>query len=95
VQQPAVIPTHKQSFSGKAVIALMLYFLFYFPGLVVNVMFICQANRVRRETSQTPSGIGCLWATLIVSTIPFVTVLVIIALFLLQVISRAGSGGGS
>jgi hypothetical protein len=94
-QQPKVSSTRNQSFTGKAVIALLLYFLFYIPGLIVNIMFISQANRVRKETGQTPSGIGCLWATLVVSIIPLAAVLVIVTLFILQLISSAGSGGGA
>jgi hypothetical protein len=90
-QQPKVVSIRNQSFTSKAVIAFLLYFLFYIPGLIVNIMFISQANRVRKETGQTPSGIGCLWATLIVSIIPLATVLVIITLFILQLISYARS----
>ena len=94
-QPPKVISTWNQSFTGKAVIAFLLYFLFYIPGLIANIMFIAQANRVRKETGRTPSGVGCLWATLVVSIIPLGTVLAIMALFILQLISSAGSGGGS
>jgi hypothetical protein len=94
-QQPKVISTRYQSFTGKAVIALLLYFLLYIPGLIVNIMFIGEANRVRKETGQAPSGLGCLWTTLIVSIIPLATVLVIVTLFILQLISSTGSGAGS
>lgn len=87
VQEPKVIATQSQRFTGKAAMALLLYFLFYVPGLIANIMFISQANRVRKETGQTPSGIGCLWATLIVSIISLATVLVIIALFIQHLIS--------
>jgi hypothetical protein len=90
-QRPQVISPRNQSFTGKAVIAFLLYFLFYIPGLIVNIMFISQANRVRKETGQTPSGIGCLWTTLIVSVIPLATVLVIFALYILHLISSTGS----
>src|SRR5215469_455613 len=68
--QPQVIYTQNQSFTGKAVIAYLLYFLGYVPGLIFNIMFINEANRVQKETGRTPSGVGCLWATLIASILP-------------------------
>lgn len=59
-----------QSFTGKAVAAFLLYWLGYIPGLIFNIMFLMEARRVEAETGRTPSGYGCLWATLIGSLIP-------------------------
>lgn len=62
--------TRNMSFTGKAVIAFLLYFLGYIPGLIFNVMFLNEANNVGKEIGRTPEGTGCLWATLIGSLVP-------------------------
>jgi hypothetical protein len=60
------------SFTGKAVGAFLLYFLGYIPGLIFNIVFLNEANNVKKEIGRTPEGMGCLWATLIGSLVPLV-----------------------
>jgi hypothetical protein len=89
-----VVYTQNQSFTGKAVVAYLLYFLGYVPGLIFNIMFLNEANRVQKETGRTPSGVGCLWATLIASVAPLVFFGFIFFVVILGAIAAAGSGGG-
>jgi hypothetical protein len=89
-----VIYTQNQSFTGKAVIAYLLYFLGYIPGLIFNIMFLVEANRVQKETGRSPSGVGCLWATLIASIAPLAVFGFIFIVVILGAIAAAGAGGG-
>jgi uncharacterized membrane protein YqaE (UPF0057 family) len=81
-----------QSFTNKAVIAFLLYWLGYVPGLIFNIMYLVEARRVESETGRTPSGYGCLWATLIGSLIP--AVLFVGFCFLIFAAMAASGGGG-
>jgi hypothetical protein len=38
----------------------------WFPGLIANILFWQEANRVERETGRAPEGKGCLVALFIV-----------------------------
>jgi hypothetical protein len=57
-------------------------------------MFINEANRVQKETGRTPSGVGCLWATLIASIVPLIVV-GFCAFYVIAAIIAAGAGAGS
>ena len=46
------------SFTGKAVVAFLLYFLGYIPGLIFNILFLNEAHRVGNETGKAPAGVG-------------------------------------
>jgi hypothetical protein len=81
-----------QSFTGKAVLAFLLYWVGYVPGLIFNIMFISEARRVEAETGRTPSGMGCLWTTLIASLIPAV---MFISICTLLIIGMAASGANA
>jgi hypothetical protein len=68
------------SFTGRAVIAFLLYFLGYIPGLIFNIMFLHEATNVQKETGRTPEGMGCLWATLIGSLAPLILLIALCSL---------------
>lgn len=87
--QTQVMYYQNQSFTGKAVAAFLLYWLGYIPGLIFNIMFLMEARRVETETGRTPSGYGCLWATLIGSLIPAA---LFVSFCLLVMISSSLSG---
>ena len=70
VSPPQIVYYQNQSFTGKAVVAFLLYWVGYLPGLIFNIMFINEAGHVKDETGRTPDGYGCLWATLIGSLLP-------------------------
>jgi hypothetical protein len=77
------------SFTGKAVVAFLLYWVGYIPGLIFNIMFLNEANNVKKETGRTPEGMGCLWATLISSLLP---ALAIVGICLMIAFAGALSG---
>lgn len=89
--QPQNVYFQNQSFTNKAVIAFLLYWVGYVPGLIFNIMYLMEARRVEGETGRTPSGYGCLWATLIGSLVP--AALLLMVCFLL--FAAAASGGAS
>ena len=68
-----------KSFTGKAVLTLVLYFLLWFPGLIANILFYKEAREVKRVTGYAPQGMGCLSAMFWGSLIPFI-LLIFIAL---------------
>ena len=51
-----------QDFTGRAVLTLVLYFVFYIPGLIANFVFLGEANRIQRRLQREPDGKGCLTA---------------------------------
>lgn len=55
-----------RSYTTPAVITLALYFLFWIPGLVTNVIYLIAANDDRRKSGLEPQGRGCLIALLAV-----------------------------
>lgn len=59
-----------KSYIGQALISLALYYLgFWIVGLVVNVLFLREALQYRRSTARPVSGVGCLWAVLVVHVV--------------------------
>jgi hypothetical protein len=68
--QPPVIQqfylTPPPDYTGFAFAILILYFLGYLPGLVVNIVKLFQARETKRQYGYTPSGYGCLITLLIV-----------------------------
>ena len=53
------------SFTWKAFATLVLYCVFWIPGLCANLMFLAEARSVHRRTGHEPAGIGCLFAMLV------------------------------
>lgn len=88
---PQTVYYQNQSFTGKAVVAFLLYWLGYVPGLIFNIMFLNEARRVQNETGRTPAGYGCLWTTLIVSIVPALLFLMFCFLTVLPAILVGGS----
>lgn len=76
------------SFTNKAVLTFFLYWLAYIPGLIFNIMYLNEANNIKKETGRTPEGMGCLWATLIGS---FVPVLFVCMIVFISIIVSAGA----
>ncbi len=72
VAPPQPVYIRNTSFTGKAAVAYLLYWVGYIPGLIFNIMFLNEANNIKKETGRTPEGMGCLWATLIGSLSPAV-----------------------
>ncbi len=55
-----------RDYTTPAIITLLLYWLFWLPGLIVNIVYWLQASKDQQITGQAPQGKGCLLALLIV-----------------------------
>jgi hypothetical protein len=49
-----------QSFTSKAVAVLVLYWVFWLPGLIANIVFYREARRMERLADASLPGTGCL-----------------------------------
>lgn len=63
-----------KSFTGKAVLAFLLYLLFWLPGFIANVMFCREAQAAERLAGQRLPGTGCLTFLLCLNLIPLAIV---------------------
>jgi hypothetical protein len=69
----------RKSYTLKAVLTLVLYYVgFYIVGLIVNLVFLSEANSDQRASGVSPSGKGCLIFLLIFHLI--IPILLIFAL---------------
>ena len=71
-EEQARIDAEGQRFTRKAVVTAVLYLLLLVPGVVANVVFWRQADRVENLTGIAPPGKGCLTAMLVVAAIVLV-----------------------
>ena len=55
-----------KSYVGVAFLTWFLYWLLYIPGLIMNIVYLQEANRLKQATGVTPSGKGCLDALLVI-----------------------------
>ena len=63
------------SYTNKAIIALVLTWLLWIPGVIANVMFLNEAKADERKYGQSLPGVGCLTALIwvqIIGTVIFV-----------------------
>lgn len=74
----------QRSFIGAAIVTFVLTWFFWLPGLIANLLFLREARKVQGRAGEKLSGVGCLWALLIVNGI--------IPLILLIVFLRATLG---
>lgn len=56
----------QQDYTTMAIVTLVLYWIGYIPGLVVNLWLWYQAGQDERRTGVAPAGKGCLSSLLIV-----------------------------
>jgi hypothetical protein len=54
-----------ENYVRYAWIALLLYFVLWVPGFIVNMVFLSRAMGEERATGTRPDGKGCLMALLI------------------------------
>lgn len=50
----------QESYVGKAWATFFLYLCFWLPGLIMNLVFLSDANKTKRIVGASPSGHGCL-----------------------------------
>jgi hypothetical protein len=62
---PPYVPLPVRSFRLNAVIAFVLYFPFFLPGLIASAVWWSEANAIERRTGFSPPGKGCLTALLL------------------------------
>lgn len=55
-----------RAYTTPALITLALYFFFWFPGLIANVIYLFAATDDKRKSGLEPQGRGCLVALMVV-----------------------------
>lgn len=55
------------SYTGKAVVVVLLYFCGYLPGLICNIIFLIEALRTKKHYGRVPQGMGLLTILLLLS----------------------------
>ena len=63
------------SFTGKAVATMVLYWLFYVPGLIANIVFYNEAKAASTRWGRDLPGIGCLATMLILQAVAVLAIL--------------------
>jgi hypothetical protein len=58
-----------RSFRWQAFFTLILYFPFFLPGLIANIIWWNQARSLQEATGIAPRGKGCLTAMLVCAVI--------------------------
>lgn len=66
-----------KSYTTSAVIVFLLYWLFWLPGLIFNLVYLRDARRMERLAGTSLPGAGCLTIMLAVNLIGLVLVGVI------------------
>ncbi len=49
-----------KSYTGSAVLVLILYLVFWLPGFIVNIIFMNEAKKMEKVAGQGLPGTGCL-----------------------------------
>jgi len=86
-----VAAAQMKDFTSSAILTFFLYLLFFIPGLIFNIMYLREAERVQRLAGRKPTGMGCLQLLLIVNL--GVLMIVFIVLCVLPVFGVALIGG--
>jgi len=69
----------QKSYIGPAIVTFILTLLFWIPGLIANILYLREARKVQSRAGQKLTGVGCLWALLMLNTIiPFAIVIIFI-----------------
>ena len=76
-----------KSYTGPAVLVFFLYLLFWFPGLVVNIIYYREAKKMEKLASHTLPGVGCLSIMLWLNILALIGGILIL-LFLCGALSR-------
>lgn len=83
-QQDYAQQPQRKDFIVESIVTLILYWLFWFPGLIANIFFLNSANQQRRVVGEGSSGYVCLWILLIFNVVvPIIMVCAIVALVLI------------
>jgi hypothetical protein len=88
---PAIPQT--QSFTNKAVTAMFLYLLFYFPGLIAAAVWFNEARHYAEQHGVKPYGYTLLMVVLILGLIPIVLAIILAAVLAIGAIWVSVLGG--
>ena len=70
-----------RNYTYHAIAALVLYTFLWIPGLVLNIVFLNNANRDQRATGKAPQGKGCLlWLLWVFGILPVVIIVLLLAI---------------
>lgn len=72
----------QKSYVGASVATFFVYWIFYLPGLIVNLMYLNDANKTSDIAGQKPSGYGCLVFMLILGLLPLMFTLWLLSLLM-------------
>lgn len=82
IQEQRVIHARQQSYTGKAVTALVLYIFLWVPGFIANVLFYKEAKRMERIAGERLPGVGCLsalfWGAIVIIAIPILLAVILL-----------------
>lgn len=82
LQRQIWVPAPRQrSFRWQAFIAFVLYFPFFLPGLIANIIWWNQARSLEAATGIAPRGKGCLTVMLVCAVIMLVFTIGVAGLF--------------
>jgi hypothetical protein len=74
----------KKNYTFHAFVALFLYSFLWVPGLILNIIWLNQANREQNETGNPPQGKGCrVWLIWVFAIIPVVIIGLLLAIGLM------------
>ena len=62
----------QKSYIGPAFLVLFLYWLFFIPGLIANILYLQDARKNAKIAGEKPSGYGCLIALLAWCIVPLI-----------------------
>ncbi len=77
---PRLWVASQKNYTTNAVWGLLLYFLFWLPGLLVNCYYLYDAYQTKKVTGYNPQGMSCLWTTLILFNFPFLFLLYLLVI---------------
>ena len=58
-----------KSYTGSAIVVLILYWIFWIPGLIANVIYYQEAKRMEKIAGHGLPGVGCLTILLLFNVI--------------------------
>jgi len=76
----AVALAAQKSFGSKAFLCWVMYWFFWLPGFIMNIVYLNEAKQVEQLTGSKPPGKGCLSLLLFVYvTVPLILLVLILA----------------
>ena len=72
----------EKSFFGWSFLVLGLYYFgLYIGGLVLNIIFLVQANRIKQESGKQPKGWGCLITLMIAHAVGLLVLIILLIIY--------------